>query len=133
MAKKDLLSVFDIKTDKVNIRKAIYSLNSLLPDDISISEMIGVNNRFHAQKSATYRYYRYRISNKPYRSAFDRNLLHLREELDIDLMNEALEFLLGEHDFSCFKAAKTENPAKICYMYYAKAIKVGDFIYIDFN
>ena len=39
--------------------------------------------------------------------------------------------MVGEHDFSCFKAAKTNNPAKICNMYYAKAKKVGDYIYID--
>ena len=47
-------------------------------------------------------------------------------------MNEALSFLVGEHDFSCFKAAKTNNPAKVCNMYYAKASRCGDLIYIDF-
>ncbi|MCQ2958542.1 MAG: tRNA pseudouridine(38-40) synthase TruA, partial [Candidatus Gastranaerophilales bacterium] len=123
---------FDINNNKINVRKTIYSLNSLLPDDISISEIVEVTDKFHAQKSATYRYYRYKIANRLQRNAFDRNLLHLREELDLDLMNEALSFLVGEHDFSCFKAAKTENPAKICNMYYAKASRSGDYIYIDF-
>ena len=46
-------------------------------------------------------------------------------------MNEALEFLIGEHDFSCFKASKTNNPAKVCHLYYAKAKREGDYIYID--
>ena len=126
------VSHFDIKTDKVNIKKTIYSLNSLLPDDISIREIVRVTDKFHAQKSARYRYYQYKIANRVQRSAFDRNLLHLKEDLDIDLMNEALDFLLGEHDFSCFKASKTNNPTKICNMYYAKATRDGDYIYIDF-
>jgi len=126
------VSHFDIKNNKVDINKAIYSLNALLPNDISIKQIFEVKNTFHAQKSARYRYYRYIIANRSYRSAFDRHLLYLRESLDIDLMNEALRFLLGEHDFSCFKSAKTDNPAKICNFYYAKAIRDGDYIYIDF-
>ena len=127
---KGQISHFDIEKE-VNIKKAIYSLNSLLPDDISISEFLPVKKTFHSQKSATYRYYRYKIANRVQRSAFDRHLLHLREELNIDLMNEGLRYVLGEHDFSCFKAAKTNNPAKICNMYYAKATRCCDYIYID--
>ena len=94
--------------------------------------MVEVNKNFHSQKSARYRYYRYKIANRSQRSAFDRCLLQLREELDLGLMNEALGFLIGEHDFSCFKASKTNNPAKVCNMYYAKAKRDGDYIYIDF-
>ena len=86
---------FDINNNKIDVRKTIYSLNSLLPDDISISEIVEVTDKFHAQKSATYRYYRYKIANRLQRNAFDRNLLHLREELDLDLMNESLSFLVG--------------------------------------
>ena len=126
------VSHFDINNNKIDIKKALYSLNSLLPDDISIKSMIEVSRNFHSQKSARYRYYRYKIANRLQRSAFDRHLLLLREELDLDLMNEALTLLIGEYDFSCFKAAKTNNPAKVCNMYYAKAKRDGDYIYIDF-
>ena len=126
------ISHFDISNNEVDIKKALYSLNSLLPKDISIKEMVEVKRSFHAQKSARYRYYRYKIANRLQRSAYDRCLLQLREELDLDLMNEALALLVGEHDFSCFKAAKTNNPAKVCNVYYAKAKREGDYIYIDF-
>lgn len=129
---KGQVSHFDINKKDINIKKTLFSLNALLPSDISLKEMIEVNTSFHAQKSAKYRYYRYKIANRQQRSAFDRNLLHLREMLDINLMNEGLNFLLGEHDFSCFKAAKTDNPARICHMYYAKAFRDEDYIYIDF-
>ena len=47
-------------------------------------------------------------------------------------MNKSLSYLLGEHDFSAFKKVRTSNPAKICNMYEAKAVKDGDFVYIDF-
>ncbi|MCR4881881.1 MAG: tRNA pseudouridine(38-40) synthase TruA [bacterium] len=125
------VSHFDISNNIIDIRKAIHSLNSLLPDDISIKDMIEVNRSFHSLKSAKYRYYQYKIANRLQRSAFDRHLLHIREELDLDLMNEALSLLVGEHDFSSFKAAKTNNPAKVCNLYYAKAKRDGDYIYID--
>ncbi len=128
---KGQVSHFDIKNREINIKRVIYSLNSLLPDDISIKEFFVVNEKFHAQKSAQYRYYRYKIINRSQRSAFDRHALFLREDLNLDLMNEALGFLLGEHDFSAFKAAKTNNPAKVCKVYFARATRVGDCIYID--
>ena len=128
---KGQVSHFEINDRNIDIRRVLYSLNSLLPDDISVKEFLIVNDKFHAQKSARYRYYRYTIINRSQRSAFDRHALYLRENLDLDLMNEALSFLLGEHDFSCFKAAKTDNPATVCNVYYAKANRVGDYIYVD--
>ena len=128
---KGQVSHFEIKDRIIDIRRVLYSLNSLLPDDISVKELLVVNDKFHAQKSARYRYYRYTIINRPQRSAFDRHALYLREKLDLNLMNEALGYLLGEHDFSCFKAAKTDNPATVCNVYHARATRSGDYIYVD--
>ena len=72
------VSHFDIKNNNFNINKALYSLNSLLPDDISIKSIVEVDKNFHSQKSAKYRYYRYKIANRPQKSAFDRHLLFVR-------------------------------------------------------
>ncbi len=128
---KGQVAHFDINIEKIDVNKVRHNLNAILPQSMNISEIVPVNKGFHAQKSARYRYYRYVISNKPYRSVWDMNTFWVREPLDIKAMQEALNYLLGEHDFSAFKSAGTNNPAKICDMYFARLSKIDDYIYID--
>ncbi len=117
---------------EIDIRKFVNSLNGLLPKSISVKGLKKVERTFHAQKSAKARYYRYTIANRAQRSAWDDNCLLVRYPLNIERMNKALSYLKGEHDFTSFKKVRTSNPSKICKMYEAKAVKDGDFIYIDF-
>lgn len=121
---------FDSEIDFTN-PKIHYSLNGLLPKDISVARIEKVQKSFHAQKSATARYYRYKLTCRNTRSVFDEDCLFLRDKPNIDYVNKALECLLGEHDFSSFKKSRTGNPAKICNMYYAKCFRDGDNICID--
>ncbi|MBQ9246166.1 tRNA pseudouridine(38-40) synthase TruA [bacterium] len=122
---------FDTELE-LNPSKFVNSLNGILPNTISVKELKKVPKTFHAQKSAKARYYRYTIANRTQRSAWDANCLLVRYPLDIERMNEALSYIKGEHDFTSFKKVRTTNPAKICNMYEAKALKDGDFVYIDF-
>ena len=125
---------FDIADDiKIDFTepKILYSLNGLLPKDMSVAEIRKADKTFHAQKSAVGRFYRYRIISRNRRSAFDEDCLYIREKVDINYINEALGFLIGEHDFSSFKKAGTANPAKICTIYYAKCTRKNDEIFID--
>lgn len=117
---------------ELNPSKFVNSMNGILPKDISIKELIQVDKAFHAQKSAKARHYRYVIANRKQRSAWDENCLLVREPLDVQRMNKALSYLLGEHDFTSFKKVRTNNPAKICNMYRAEVTRNGDFVYIDF-
>lgn len=112
--------------------KFINSMNGILPKGISVKELRKVERTFHAQKSAKARHYRYVIANRQQRSAWDANCLLVRYPLNIERMNKALSYLIGEHDFTSFKKVRTTNPAKICNMYKAQALRNGDFIYIDF-
>lgn len=121
---------FDTDYDCLDI-KFINALNGILPKDISIKKVEKTYKNFHAQKSARYRWYRYIIANRNQRSAWDKECLLYREELDIDRMNDSLRFLIGEHDFSSFKKANTTNPAKICKMYKASCFKENDKVFID--
>ncbi len=117
---------------ELNPSKFINSLNGILPKTISVKGLRKVEKTFHAQKSAKARHYRYAIANRTQRSAWDENCLLVRYPLDIERMNKALSYLLGEHDFTSFKKVRTSNPAKICNMYKAQASKDGDKVYIDF-
>ena len=108
----------------------IYHINEILPDDISVNNLRTVPDSFHAQKSAKARYYRYELINRRYKQAFDGDILRVKYELDVERMQNALNFLLGEHDFSSFKSSGTLNPSKVCILTRAEVEKQGDRIFI---
>ncbi len=80
--------------------------NSNLPDDISVTWARHVDDDFHARFTATGRNYRYRILNRLERSALHRHRAWwLYQQLDAERMHAAAQHLVGEHDFSAFRAA----------------------------
>ena len=82
-------------------------LRRYLPEDIGIYFCQEVHPRFHARLNAKTKRYRYRIWNSGDPCVFDRKYLwQLPEELDLDAMNKAAAYFLGEHDFSAFCANK---------------------------
>lgn len=145
--KKRIKTVFSGRTDKgVNSKgqiahfetdkslvasKFIYQMNEILPDDISISDLKEVSTDFHAQKSAKKRHYQYVFINRKHKNAFDGDLMLARWDLDIQRMQQSLEFLVGEHDFSSFKSSGTNNPNNICFIYKAECKKLDDMVVID--
>ncbi len=81
-------------------------LNSLLPDTIAIRDVAEVDESFHPRHSATGKHYRYTIFNSPSRSPRWRDRAwHVPESLDRDAMRAGAAHLIGEHDFSAFRAA----------------------------
>lgn len=120
---------FDYDKDIV-ASKFIYQMNEILPNDISVSNLRNVPDSFHAQKSAKNRYYKYELVNRKYKQAFDGDILRVKYELDIERMQCALNFLLGEHDFSSFKSSGTLNPSKVCFITRAEVEKQGYRVFI---
>ncbi len=110
--------------------KFIYQMNEILSDDISVNNLRVVPSSFHAQKSAKTRYYRYELINRRFKQAFDGDILRVKYELNIERMQSALNFLLGEHDFSSFKSSGTLNPSKVCFITRAEVEKLGDRVFI---
>jgi tRNA pseudouridine38-40 synthase len=83
------------------------ALNALLPPDIVVRRGEETSGDFDARRSAKSKTYRYSILNRPYPSALDRRyLLHVPHPLDLGAMAEAAAYLLGEHDFSAFRASE---------------------------
>lgn len=111
--------------------KFVYHLNEILPKDISVSDLEQVDDRFHAQKSAKKRFYRYVFINRKYKNAFDGDLMRIKYEITIERMQKSLNYLLGEHDFSSFKSSGTLNPSKICFIEKARCKKDGDKVIIN--
>lgn len=127
--------IIHFETDKTLVAsKFIYSINGILPNDISISEDFGlkeVTTDFHAQKSAKKRHYQYVFYNKKQRNAFDGDLLLIKWDLNIQRMQKSLEYLLGEHDFSSFRSSGSQTLNKTCFIYKVECKKFDDMIVIN--
>ncbi|MBS6194338.1 MAG: tRNA pseudouridine(38-40) synthase TruA [Clostridiales bacterium] len=78
-------------------------LNQYLPEDIGITRVDRVPERFHARLWATGKCYSYRIGTDSRKAVFDRKYrYHLGEALDVEAMRRAAEDLIGTHDFRSF-------------------------------
>jgi tRNA pseudouridine38-40 synthase len=85
------------------------SLNALTPDDVAVREVAVVDDRFDPRRDARSRVYEYRILNTLPPSPFwRRHAWHVPAPLDARAMDEAAQHLVGEHDFSTFRAADAE-------------------------
>jgi tRNA pseudouridine38-40 synthase len=85
-------------------------LNSLLPKDIAVLEASEAEPAFHARKSARAKTYEYRILNRPNRSPLYHHFAWwLAPCLDLAAMTAAATALPGEHDFTAFRAAGSDN------------------------
>ena len=101
--------------DEVSFEAAqlCYKLNAMLPHEMAIHEVCKADPEFHARFDAREREYRYFIHFRkdPFCDKFSDRM---RYPLDIESMNRAAEFLLGEHDFSCFEKVGGNNATSIC-------------------
>lgn len=87
------------------LRGWILGACSNLPGSVAVLWGRPVADDFHARFSARSRRYRYRIINRPVRAALDaRYVTWERHPLDAERMHQAAQALLGEHDFSAFRA-----------------------------
>jgi len=81
-------------------------LNSMLPAAIAVAEAAEAADDFHPRFSATGKHYRYLLLTRADRSPRWRDRAwHHRGPLALDAIREAAGALLGEHDFSAFRAA----------------------------
>jgi len=92
-------------------------LNCLLPDDIVVRDAAEVTLDFHAQYTARQKTYAYIVYNHPLRSAFRAPYAwHVRKPLDVAAMREAASALVGQHDFSAFRASSCTARSSIRYL-----------------
>jgi tRNA pseudouridine38-40 synthase len=101
-----LNQVASFKSDTRLPAEILFSgINGLLPRDIVVKELEEVAGQFHAQHDAQCKVYVYMICNKRLRPALGRNYFwFIHHALDLHLMEQAAQYLIGRHDFSCFCA-----------------------------
>ncbi len=98
----------------------IYKLNAILPKEISIHSVWPVAEDMHARFSATSRTYKYYIHTEkdPFCSQF--SYFVPARKLNIEKMNEACRYFLGEQDFSSLEKVNGGNKTSICNVTYAR-------------
>ncbi|WP_347049654.1 tRNA pseudouridine(38-40) synthase TruA [Flavobacterium olei] len=85
----------------------VHKLNSYLPKDIAIFDLIPVHNDAHCRFDAKKRTYEYHINTV--KNPFLEELSwYVNQKLDLDLMNEAAQILLKHTDFQCFSKVHTD-------------------------
>lgn len=126
---------FDCAPDALkNIPRLDYALNAVLPSSISIRDVaIDVGCHFHSRRDAEMKWYRYIIYNNSNRSvwASRQPATQYHIPLDVDLMHEAAQYLLGCHDFKSFKDPNTDVFDDLCDILYASVVRSGDFVIFD--
>ncbi len=106
--------------------------NCRLPRDIRLKWVTPVEDEFHARFSALARSYRYIILNSDVPSA----LLHGKvswefRSLDAERMHQTAQILVGEHDFSAFRAVGCQAKSSSRNIHQISLSRQGDLIYLD--
>ena len=110
----------------------VRGVNSELCHGVSVLWAREVGGEFHARYSATARRYKYVLLNRPQRPAlFSSHVGWFHARLDEGLMQSAAVYLVGEHDFSAFRAAECQakNPVRV--IREISIIRSGNIIVFD--
>lgn len=92
----------------------VRGVNALLPRSIAVLWAQEVTADFHARFSAQARSYQYVLVNRPTKLALEQGKAGwFHAPLDVAVMRKGAEFLLGEHDFSAFRAAECQAKSPV--------------------
>lgn len=124
------VAVFDTSA-RMPAEKISYAMNTRLPEDIRIQESCQVPEDFHPRFCKTVKTYEYRILNRrfpdPTRRLYS---LFYYYPLDEKKMQQAADYLVGEHDFKSLCTHKEEVENTVRTIYRAEVIRTGDEILI---
>ncbi len=127
--------VVNFKTQsRIAPERLLKGVNALLPKDISVASVQDVPAHFHARFSAVSRVYVYVIDTEPIRSPFRvGHAVHIPYPIDPEKMFRAAETLIGERDFSSFRAASDSNRHAMRCMIQSGGWIEGQRVYLYFN
>ncbi len=112
---KEMFAHFDFEAT-IDIENVIHKLNSFLPKDVVVFDIIKVQDDAHARFDAKKRTYEYNVNT--FKNAFTENKSwYYHHQLDLDLMNQACAILLNHTDFQAFSKVNTEVNTFDCKIY----------------
>jgi tRNA pseudouridine38-40 synthase len=112
----------------------VRGVNALLPDSIAVRWAHPVPDEFHARFSAHGRSYRYLLINRAVRPAIQAGKVGwFHAPLDVSAMQAAAQCLLGEHDFSAFRAAECQAKSPVKHLHQLDIRRQGEMLIFDLS
>lgn len=122
---------FDTTAER-HARAWLLGTNSHLPNDVALTWSQPVSDAFHARFSAQRRRYRYVILNRMARAAvLDGRMACVHYALDVERMAQAAQSLLGQHDFSSYRAAACQSKKPVKTIYELTLHRRDDYVVLD--
>ncbi|MFG6325460.1 MAG: tRNA pseudouridine(38-40) synthase TruA [Lachnospiraceae bacterium] len=124
------VAVFDTET-RIPGEKISFALNQRLPNDIRIQESKEVDESFHPRFCSSIKTYEYKILNRTFPMPTERLYSHfVYMKLNVEKMQNAAEYIVGEHDFKSFCSSHSQVQSTVRTVYSIDITKNGDMIKI---
>ncbi len=124
------VAVFDTES-RIPGDKFSFALNQRLPEDIRIQESCEVDADFHPRYADTVKTYEYNILNRRFEMPSKRlYAAFCYYPMDIERMNQAAAYLVGEHDFKSFCSAGAQVQTTVRTIYAVNVTKEDDMVHI---
>jgi len=124
------VAVFDTES-RIPGDKFSFALNQRLPDDIRIQESCEVDADFHPRYADTVKTYEYNILNRRFELPSKRlYAAFCYYPMDIERMNRAAAYLVGEHDFKSFCSAGAQVQTTVRTIYAVNVTKEDNMVHI---
>ena len=124
------VAVFDTES-RIPGDKFSFALNQRLPEDIRIQESCEVDADFHPRYADTVKTYEYNILNRRFELPTKRlYAAFCYYPMDIERMNQAAAYLVGEHDFKSFCSAGAQVQTTVRTIYAVNVTKEDDMVHI---
>lgn len=125
--------VFHFDSDAERDERAwVFGGNANLPKDVALLWAKPVDDSFHARFAAVRRAYRYVIFTRDVRPTFLANRVTWHyQDLDVARMHKAGQALVGEHDFSSYRAVACQAKSPVRILHSLEVSAQGPFIFID--
>ena len=124
------VAVFDTES-RIPGDKFSFALNQRLPEDIRIQESCEVDADFHPRYADTVKTYEYNILNRRFELPSKRlYAAFCYYPMDIERMDQAAAYLVGEHDFKSFCSAGAQVQTTVRTIYAVNVTKDDDMVHI---
>ena len=117
----------------MTVEEMLEYMNAYLPQDIAVTEIMEVPERFHSRLNARGKCYRYQVINSRIPNVFLRRYaLEVPESLDVEAMRQAVPYLVGEHDFKAFTSARKGKKSTVRRLDDIEIVQSGSLITFTF-
>lgn len=122
---------FDVSVERP-MTAWVRGVNAHLPDAVAVRWAVPVSDDFHARFAARARSYRYVLLNRPERPGLLAGKVGwCHRPLNVAAMQAATSCLIGEHDFSSFRATACQAKTPVKTLYRFEITRLGDLVIFD--